>query len=148
MDEEAKKAASEASAGDCGVRCFMFENELLKCPCCGGFPHMVFTGGCFGMEASFLDQESWKFQCCGIESEREYPLGDAVKSWNQAVKNAIVSADLYKKKQLEKMQEDMESIKHWNRVKQIIKRGNDVEIRKKKDGIQVIEVTRKTKYST
>lgn len=33
-------------------------------------------------------------------------------------------------------------------VENILKRGNDVEIRSKKDGIQIIEVSRKTKYST
>lgn len=33
-------------------------------------------------------------------------------------------------------------------IENILNRGNDVEIRSKKDGIQVIEVQRKTKYST
>lgn len=33
-------------------------------------------------------------------------------------------------------------------VDKILTRGNDVEIRSKKDGIQIIEVQRKTKYST
>lgn len=33
-------------------------------------------------------------------------------------------------------------------VEEILKRGNDVEIRSKKDGIQIIEVSRKTRYST
>lgn len=31
-------------------------------------------------------------------------------------------------------------------VDEILKRGNDVEIRSKKDGIQVIEVVKKTRY--
>lgn len=39
-------------------------------------------------------------------------------------------------------------IKAVETVKSILKRGNDVEIRSKKDGIQIIEVQRKTKYST
>lgn len=33
-------------------------------------------------------------------------------------------------------------------VEDILKRGNDVEIRSKKGGIQIIEVIKKTKYST
>lgn len=33
-------------------------------------------------------------------------------------------------------------------ITDILRRGNDVEIRSKKDGIQIIEVQRKTKYST
>lgn len=33
-------------------------------------------------------------------------------------------------------------------IMEILKRGNDVEIRSKKDGIQILEVTKKTKYST
>lgn len=33
-------------------------------------------------------------------------------------------------------------------VEDILKRGNDVEIRSKKDGIQIIEVVKKTRYST
>ncbi len=33
-------------------------------------------------------------------------------------------------------------------IAEILKRGNDVEIRSKKDGIQILEVIKKTKYST
>lgn len=70
----------------------------------------------------------------------EKRVGEAQKELKAGMKILLADAESKCRKELE--------IKAVEIVKSILKRGNDVEIRSKKDGIQIIEVQRKTKYST
>lgn len=109
--------------------------EPVRCPICGLMPD------CQTAENySFLPSRApRRFKCCIISSD--YALNDeeAVENWN----NAVAKFELQKEKK-----ENTEVKRAIPTICRILARGNDVEIRSKKDGVQVIEIIKKTIYST
>lgn len=110
-------------------------SEPFKCPICGFFPSLKWADQIIGLESKRL----FRFECCGIVGVAGTNEETAVKNWNDAV-------ELFPNDSSKKVYREL--LKSVHLMGKILLKGNDVEVRAKKDGIQVKETIKKIRYST
>lgn len=110
-------------------------SEPVKCPICGSFPGLRLEENVVGLESDTL----FRFECCGI-------VGIAGKNEETAVKNWYDAVEGFPNDKSKKVYREL--LKSVYLMGKILLKGNDVEVRSKNDGIQVMETIKKTRYST